>query len=200
MAKSDVVVSSSALSDRVQRLFLVAAGVAWIPARWGVMTTWDTTWLGLGYVGWNQLMLVPLTLLGAGSLWAARTRSTRQLRVGWAIVAAGFIAAWLGTVLEFVVGGGLRAGPPELAMAGWAVYLLGTVLAGLGATATAVLAGLDTVRPRRMTAALPLGLAGVSMLAWPVLMMSGAEAAGFVDQLVVGAAWALVGLMPDDRR
>jgi hypothetical protein len=164
------------------------------------MTTWDTTWLGLGYVGWNQLMLVPLTLLGAGSLWAARTRSTRQTRVGWAIVAAGFIAAWLGVVLEFVIGGGLREGPPELAMAGWTVYLLGTVLAGLGATATGVLVGLDAVRPRRMTAALPLGLAGVSMLAWPVLMMSGADAAGLVDQLVVGAAWALVGLIPDARR
>lgn len=189
-----VVSSDPRLADRVPRLCLVVGGIAWIPARWGVLTTWDTTWLGVGYVGWNQLMLVPLTLLAAGSLWAARAASPRRVRVSWGVVAAGFIAAGLGVVLEFVVGSGLRAGPPELAMAGWSMYVFGTVLTGLGATVAAVLMGWDKAGPRRTAAAFALGLAGVSMLAWPVIMMVGPPEAGLLDQLIVGAAWALVGV------
>jgi hypothetical protein len=74
------------------------------------------------------------------------------------------------------------------------MYLVGTVLTGLGATVAAVLVGSDKARPRRMTAAFALGLAGVSMLAWLVIMIMGSPEAGLVDQMVVGAAWALVGL------
>ncbi len=172
----------------------MVGGLTWIPARWGVMTTWDTTWLGMGYVGWNRLMVVPLTLLVAGCLLATRTRSRRRTRVSWGTVTVGFVAALLGVLVEFVVGGGLRGGPPLLAMAGWGLYLAGTTIAGLGACVAAVLEGLDRAGPRRAARALSLGLAGVSMLAWPVLMITGSDEAAVVDQLIVGAAWALVGL------
>ena len=45
----------AASGSRVERAAAGAAGLlaagslAWIPARWGVMTTWDGTWLGLDY-------------------------------------------------------------------------------------------------------------------------------------------------------
>ena len=178
----------------VLRFGLVAGGLTWIPARWGVLTTWDTTWLGLGYVGWNRIMLVPLALLAVGCWWAARAGSRRRVRVSWRVVGVGFAAAWLGVLLEFVVGGGLRGGPPELAMAGWSLYLVGTLLSGVGAVVAAVLVGAERAEPRRKAAALALGLAGVSMLAWLALMVAGWPVAALVDQVVAGAAWVVAGL------
>ncbi len=79
-------------------------------------------------------------------------------------------------------------------MAGWTAYVLGTVLAGLGAAVVAVYVVRVRSRPRRSAAASAVGLAAVSMLAWPVVMIAGWVEAGVLDQLVVGLAWGLVGL------
>ncbi len=181
-------------AGRSAQLGLLLGAMTWIPARWGVMTTWDTTWLGVGYAGWNRLMLVPLTLLVAGSVRSARARSTRPVRAGWWVVAAGFAAAWIGVALEFVVGGGLRGGPLALAMAGWTAYLLGTVGAGLGAAVLVVAKDRDRSRVGRIATVSGAGLATLSMLAWPVLLAVGWSAAAVIDQVVVGVAWTLVAL------
>lgn len=186
--------------DGAGRVALVLGGLTWIPARWGVHSTWDTTELGLGYVGWNRLVLVPLTLLVVGCVRRARAATGRSVRAGWWVVASGFAAAWVGVALEFVVGGGLRGGPPALAMAGWTAYVLGSLVAGLGAAVLAVAVGRDRGRPRAVGAAGALALAAVAMLAWPVVMILGSPVAGLVDQVVVGIAWALVGMAAASRR
>ncbi len=62
---------------------LLLGALTWLPARWGVMTTWDAEWLGLGYTSWNRLTLIPLALLAAGSAAALvpdwRSRLPEQL-------------------------------------------------------------------------------------------------------------------------
>lgn len=186
--------SDARASHRVAQLALVVGGLTWVPARWAVMTTWDGTWLGADYVGWNRLMLLPLTLLVVGSVATARREAGRRLKAAWGVMAAGFVLSWLGVLIEFVIGGGLRGGPEWLAMAGWGLYLLGNLLTGVGAAVAAVTVALDRSRRDRVATTGALALAGLSMLAWLPLMAATLNEAGVVDQLVVGAAWVLVGL------
>lgn len=165
-----------------------------MPARYGVMTTWDDTWLGLGYTGWNRLMLVPLALLGGGALAAARTAITRAVAVAWSVSAAGFALSWLGVAVEFVLGGGLRGGPRELGVGGWTIYLVGTAVTAVGALALAA----ALARRDRGTAAAAV-VAGVAILAWPPLLAAGIDGVAVVDQLLVGLSWAVVGLLDRSR-
>ena len=167
---------------------LVGGALTWLPARWGVMTTWDGTWLGLDYAAWNRLMLVPLALLTAGALQAGRRRR-RAVAVAWWAVATGFAMSWLGVALEFVVGGGLQGGPRDVAVAGWTLYLLGTAITAFAALGlAAVLAGTDRA------AAAAAGLAGAANLVWAALLAAGLYWLAVVDQLLVGLLWAAVGL------
>jgi hypothetical protein len=171
-------------------LLLVLGALTWVPARYGVMTTWDLTWFGLDYVGWNRVMLVPLALLAAGGITAARGAATRPAAVAWAVVATGFALSWLGVAIEFVVGGGLRGGPPELAAGGWTIYLVGTAVTAVGAL---VLAAALARRDARTAAA--AGVAAVAILAWPPLLAAGLDAVAVVDQMLVGLSWAMVALL-----
>lgn len=168
-------------------LLLVLGALTWLPARWGVMTTWDVEWLGLGYTSWNRLMLLPLALLAAGSAAATRRSRTRSVRIGWAVVAAGFLLSLLGVALEFVVGGGLQGGPRELAVAGWTAYLLGYAVTAVGSL---VLAGgyARSDRPAATAAA----AAGVALLAWPLLLGTGQAALAVADQLLVVLPWLVL--------
>ncbi|WP_139206183.1 hypothetical protein [Blastococcus sp. DSM 46786] len=175
-------------------LLLVLGAATWMPCRYGVMTTWDGTWLGLDYAGWNRAVLVPLALLAAGAVMATRDAPARAAAVGWSVVATGFGLSWFGVVTEFVVGGGLRGGSRDLAVAGWTTYLVGTAVTAVGALVlAAALAGRD-----RATAA-AAGLAAVAILAWVPLLAVGPDGVAVVDQLIGGAAWAAVGLLGRSR-
>ena len=178
-------------------LLLGLGGLTWVPARYGVMTTWEGTWLGLDYGGWNRLMLVPLLLLAAGAVACARAASQRRTRVAWAVLAAGFALAGTGVAIEFVVGGGLQGGPESVAVAGWMVYLLGQVVTAVAALVLA--AALN--RNGQRGAAAAAAVAGVATLAWP--------AAGHTltlevaDQVLIGLAWVALGVLvrrPPSRR
>ena len=167
---------------------LIAGAITWLPARWGVMTTWDTTWLGLDYAAWNRAMLVPLALLTAGAVVAGRGKPRAQTAAWWT-VALGFALSWLGVALEFVIGGGLQGGPRDIAVAGWTLYLLGTAVTALGALGlAAVLARHDAA------AAAAAGLAGATILVWPALLAAGLDSLAVADQLLAGLLWAAVGL------
>ncbi|MET0763233.1 MAG: hypothetical protein ABWY29_00110 [Blastococcus sp.] len=175
-------------------LLLVLGALTWVPARYGVMTTWDGTWLGLDYVDWNRVMLVPLALLAAGGITAARRAATRAAAVAWSVVATGFALSWLGVAVEFVVGGGLRGGPRELAAGGWTIYLVGTAVTAVGAL---VLAAALARRDGRTAAA--AGVAAVAILAWPPLLAAGLDGVAVVDQMLVGLSWAVVALLDRSR-
>ena len=114
-------------------LLLVLGALTWVPARYGVMTTWSGSWLGLDYAGWNRAMLIPLALLAGGAITAARSAATRAVAVAWSLVATGWALSWVGVAIEFVVGGGLRGGPRELAVGGWTIYLIGAAVTAVGA-------------------------------------------------------------------
>ena len=185
-----VVLSADRPTTSAATALLVLGGLTWLPARWGVMTTWNGTWLGLDYAGWNRAMLVPLALLTAGTVLAGR-RQRRAIAISWWAAATGFALSWLGVALEFVLGGGLQGGPRDVAVAGWTIYLLGTAVTAFAALGlAAVLARTDRA------AAAAAGLAGAAILVWPVLLAAGLEAAAVVDQLVVGVLWAVVGVRP----
>ena len=166
---------------------LALGALTWLPTRFGVMTTWDTEWLGLGYTSWNRLVLVPLALLAGGSVAATRRAPGRAAATGWAVVAAGFALSFLGVALEFVVGGGLQEGPRELAVAGWTAYLLGYAVTAIGFL---VLAAGCTKHDR--TAAAAAVLAAVALLAWPLLLATGRDALAVADQLLVTLPWLVL--------
>ncbi len=168
-------------------LLLALGALAWLPARWGVMTTWDTAWLGLDYGAWNRLMLLPLGLLALGAASASRLAAGRMPAVGWAVVAAGFALSWSGVALEFVVGGGLQGGPRDIAVAGWTVYLLGLLVVVVGSLVLTV-ALLRRDRP----AALAAGFVAVAFLVWPPLLAAGQSALAAADQLVVALGWLVL--------
>jgi hypothetical protein len=164
-----------------------------VPARYGVMTTWTGTWLGLDYTWWNRVTLVPLALLIGGAIAAARTAPTRAA-VAWCVVAIGFALSWLGVAVEFVVGGGLRDGPRELAVGGWGIYLIGAAVTAVGALVLAA----ALARWDGGTAA-AAGFAGVAILAWPPLLAAGLDGLAVVAHLLVGPSWAVVGLLDRSR-
>ncbi len=170
-------------------LLLGLGGLTWVPARYGVMTTWDDTWLGLDYGGWNRLMLVPLLLLTAGAVAAARTASQRRARVAWAVLATGFALAGIGVAIEFVVGGGLQGGPESIAVAGWTVYLLGLFLTAVAA----LVLGAALVREGQRGAAAAAAVAGLATLAWPAAGIT--LRVELVDQVLVGLAWVALGVL-----
>ena len=180
---------------RTVATLLVLGGLTWLPARIGVMTTWDDTWLGLGYTGWNRLTLVPLSLLLCGAVLSVGVRGSRAEGIGWRLAAAGFAASWVGVVLEFVVGGGLQSGPRELAAAGWSVYLLGTAISAVGALVLA--AAFVRARPAMAVSA---AVAGAAVLAWPPLIAADLQIGAVASQLVTGLAWAVVGALASAPR
>ncbi len=175
-------------------LLLVLGALTWVPARYGVMTTWNDTWLGLDYTGWNRVMLVPVALLAGGAITAARAAATRAVAVAWSIVATGFALSWLGVAVEFVLGGGLRGGPRELAVGGWTIYLIGAAVTAVGAIVLAAALARSDV-----STAVAVVVAGVAILAWPPLLAAGLDGMAVVDQLLVGLCWAVVGLLDRSR-
>ncbi|UOY01381.1 hypothetical protein [Blastococcus sp. PRF04-17] len=170
-------------------LLLVLGAVTWVPARYGVMTTWDEPWLGLDYTAWNRGMLIPLLLFAGGAITAARTAAARAAAVAWSAVATGFSLSWVGVAVEFVLGGGLHGGPRDLAVGGWTIYLIGTAVTAVGALAL----GAALVR-RNSSIAVAAVVAGVAILAWPPLLAASLDRLAVVDQLLVGLAWGVVGL------
>ena len=175
-------------------LLLVLGALTWVPARYGVMTTWNGTWLGLDYTGWNRAVLIPLALLAGGAITAARTAATRAAATAWSVVATGFSLSWLGVAVEFVLGGGLRGGPRDLAVGGWTIYLIGTAVTAVGALVLAA----ALVRRNGRTAVAAV-VAGVAILAWPPLLAAGLDGLAVVDQLLVGLSWGVVGLIDRSR-
>lgn len=65
-----------------------------------VLSTWDSTLFGFGYVFYNRMMVIPLLLLiaGAVSLWRVAGRGGRW---GVAIVVLGLAASLGGVMVEF---------------------------------------------------------------------------------------------------
>ncbi len=176
------------IESRTTAPALLALGaLTWLPARWGVMTTWDTEWLGLGYTSWNRIVLVPLALLVGGSVAASRRAPGRAAAIGWAVVAAGFALSFLGVALEFVIGGGLQEGPRGLAVAGWTAYLLGYLVTALGSIVLATGLALHD-----RTAAAAAAVSAVALLAWPLLLATGWEALAVVNQLLVVLPWLVL--------
>ena len=171
-------------------LLLVLGALTWVPARYGVMTTWSGSWLGLDYTGWNRAMLIPLALLAGGAITAARSAATRAVAVAWSLVATGWALSWVGVAIEFVVGDGLRGGHWELAVGGWTIYLIGTAVTAVGALVLAA-----ALARRDGSTAAAAGVAGVAILAWPPLLAAGLDGMAVVDQLLVGLSWAAVGLL-----
>ena len=169
-------------------VLLGLGGLTWVPARYGVMTTWDGSLLGLDYGGWNRLVLVPLLLLTVGAALAARARARRRTRIAWAALAAGFAVSAAGVAIEFVTGGGLQGGPRSLALAGWLVYLLGQLLTALAALVLAVVLARDGARGAAASAA----IGGIATLLWPVAGVT--LAVELADQALIGLAWAALGL------
>ena len=167
---------------------LCLGGLTWVPARYGVMTTWRGTLLGLDYGGWNRLVLVPLLLLTAGAALAARAGARRRTRIAWAALAAGFAVSAVGVTIEFVVGRGLQGGPESLALAGWLVHLLGQLLTAVAALVLAVALARDGARGAAAAAA----IAGIATLLWPAAAVS--LAVEVADQALIGLAWAALGL------
>lgn len=51
---------------RLAGLAAILGGLAWIPVRLAIGGTWGTTVMGLDYVEWNRLMVVPLARLFIG--------------------------------------------------------------------------------------------------------------------------------------
>jgi hypothetical protein len=168
-------------------VLLALGALTWLPARWGVMTTWDSTWLGLDYAAWNRLSMIPLVLLALGAAAATRTTVGRAATAGWAVTAAGFAFAFVGVGLEFVVGGGLQGGPRDIAVAGWTVYLLGLLVVVAGSLVlTAALLRRDR------TAAVAAGLVAVAFLVWPPLLAAEQNALAAADQLLVALGWLVL--------
>ncbi len=64
------------------RLSAMLGGVLWMVLRSLVLSTWDSTLFGFGYVFYNRMMVIPLLLLiaGAVSLWRVAERGGRG---GW---------------------------------------------------------------------------------------------------------------------
>ena len=170
-------------------LLIGLGGLTWVPARYGVMTTWEGTWLGLDYGGWNRLMLVPLLLLTVGAVAAARAATRRRTRVAWAVLATGFALGGAGVVIEFVVGGGLQGGPESIAVAGWTVYLLGQLVTAVAALVLAV----ALVREAQRGAAAAAAVAGIATLAWPAAGIS--LSVELADQVLIGLAWGALGVL-----
>ncbi len=172
---------------RTAAALLAVGALTWLPARWGVMTTWDVPWLGLDYAAWNRLTLIPLALLTLGAATAFRPTTRRSVSIGWAVVAVGFGLSWAGVALEFGVGGGLQGGPRGIAVAGWTAYLLGmAVTAGGFLVLAAALARRDAV------AAVAAGSVAVAFLAWPLLLAVGQDALAVADHLVVAVPWLVL--------
>ena len=170
-------------------LLLGLGGLTWVPARYGVMTTWDDTWLGLGYGGWNRLMLVPLLLLAAGAVAAARAASRRRTRVAWAVLATGFGLGGTGVAIEFVVGGGLQGGPESIAVAGWTVYLLGQLVTAVAALILAA----ALAREGQRGAAAAAAVAGIATVAWAAAGIT--PSLELADQALIGLSWVALGVL-----
>jgi hypothetical protein len=178
---------------RTAALLLAGGALTWLPTRWGVMTTWGGTWLGLDYTAWNRLSLVALALLALGAAVAGKAAATRSASVGWVVTAGGFTLSLIGVALEFVIGGGLQGGPRGIAVAGWTTYLLGLLVIAIGSL---VLAGALARRDR--LAALAAGFVGGALLLWPVLLATGQDVLAVVDQLAVALGWmVLASRLPD---
>jgi uncharacterized membrane protein len=174
-------------STRTAAVLLAIGALTWLPTRWGVMTTWSGTWLGLDYNAWNQLSLLPLVLLALGAALATRHAPARSSRVGWAVTATGLALCAAGVALEFLVGGGLQDGPRDLAVAGWTLYLLGLAVVLVGSV---VLAAALAARDRPAAGA--AGFVAVAFLLWPVLLGTGQDALAVADQLVVALGWLVL--------
>lgn len=175
-------------SRGLQRLAGSAAilgGLAWIPVRLAIGGTWGTTVAGLGYVEWNQLMVVPLTLLFGGIVVLWSGARTSRARIGALVAAAGLAGMLVGVVVEFWIFGGLE-GDRDGAIVGWLIYLLAGVLVHvIGLAAHGIAA-------RGVLGALALAMAGLHLL-WIPAALSGIDALLALDQALIGLSWVAIG-------
>lgn len=179
--------SAPARGTGTAAVLLLLGALSWLPTRWGVMTTWSGSWLGLDYGAWNQLSLLPLTLLAAGTAGAARLAPTRGARAGWGTTAAGFALCAVGVALEFLVGGGLQGGPRDIAVAGWTTFLIGLLVVLAGSTALAA-----ALARRDRTAALAAASVALALVLWPILMGAGQNSLAVADHLAVALGWLVL--------
>ena len=168
----------------------VAGGVTWIIVRPIVANTWDAPIFGLTYTDANRLMVVPLLLMLVASMSVHRSPLGRIGRVGVIVLAGGLLASLAGVVVEFVIGSGLR-GTRDLAMLGWGVYLLGLLGQVIGVLSLAF----ATARARLAWLALVAFAIAALHLTWLPLIATGNDAAAIADQVLIGAAWVVLGVL-----
>lgn len=170
-------------------LSAMLGGVLWMALRSLVLSTWDGPVLGLSYVHYNRMMVVPLLLLIAGAL-ALRRVAGRGGRWGSALVVLGLAASLAGVVIEFWWAGGL-SGNREGAMLGWAVYGLGL----LGQAIGLAVFGIGALRTRGLPywrGIVPLAMAALLLL-WPPMLAWQLGTWSILDQVLYGLGWATLG-------
>jgi hypothetical protein len=172
---------------RLAAIATILGGITWIPIRLAIGGTWGTTAAGLGYVEWNQLMVVPLALLFGGMvvLWASA--ASGGARIGALVATSGLAGMLVGVIVEFWIFGGLE-GEREGAIVGWLIYLLAGVLVHLIGLATYGIARRGSLG----TLALVIAVLNV---AWIPAGLSGAPVLLALDQALIGVAWVGVGVI-----
>ena len=73
----------------VPALTAVAGGLAWIPIRLAIGASWNTTVLGLSYVEWNRLEVIPLALLLGAMPLLGVAATSGVARIGAALAGVG---------------------------------------------------------------------------------------------------------------
>lgn len=172
----------------------IVGGLGWIPVRAAISVTFSQPLLGLTYVEWNRVEVVPIALMLlalAVGIRAIVVERGRLVTVGLWTAAAGLAGMLLGVIVEFWIAGGL-SGDRELSVIGWGIYLLAGVATHLVGM---VLLGIGLLRQRagmaRGLGALALAI-GVLHALW---IPSGfvADALLLADQALIGLAWVGIG-------
>lgn len=172
----------------------IVGGLAWIPVRAAISVTFSQPLLGLTYVEWNRIEVVPIALMLLALAVGVRplvAGAVRLVTTGLWVATAGLIGMLLGVIVEFWIAGGL-SGNRELSIIGWGIYLLAGVATHLVGM---VLLGIGLLRQRagmaRGLGALALVI-GVLHALW---IPSGfiADALLLADQALIGLAWVGIG-------
>lgn len=171
---------------RLAGLAAIVGGLAWIPVRLAIGGTWGTTVVGLDYVEWNRLMVVPLALLLGGIVVLWSLAESFRARIGALVAAFGLAGMLAGVVVEFWIFGGLE-GDRDGAAVGWMIYLLAGVLVH-----TIGLALYGFAR-REVLGALAFAIAMLHVL-WIPAGLSGIDALLVLDQALIGLGWVGIGV------
>jgi hypothetical protein len=173
--------------QRLAGFAAILGGLVWIPVRLAIGGTWGTTVAGLGYVQWNQLMVVPLALLVGGIVVLWSRAGTSRARTAALVAAVGLAGMLAGVVVEFWIFGGLE-GDRDGAIVGWLIYLLAGVLVHVvGLVAYGIARG-------RALGALALAIAALHLL-WIPAGLSGIDVLLALDQALIGLSWVAVGVI-----